>query len=281
MPFLPKKQNTNTVQYIAISALRTNPNQPRTYFDPKGLAELALSIKQHGILQPLTVRSVQGRYELIAGERRLRGARLAGLDRVPCIVIEASDEQSSVLALIENLQRKDLDFFETAEGYQKLMECYGLTQTETAVKVGKSQSAVANKLRLLKFSPREMEFIRKAGLTERHARAVLRISDESARFDALHHIAVNDMTVRNADEYIDSLLFPAELKVPTAKEKSDKPKKKRLTTLVRDVRIFVNSVNRAVNVMRKTGINASYDRHDGEDEIILTVHIPKNVATAK
>ncbi len=277
MSFLPKKQNTNTVQYIPISALRTNPNQPRTYFDPKGLAELALSIKQHGILQPLTVRNVYGRYELIAGERRLRGARLAGLDRVPCIVIEASDEQSSILALIENLQRKDLDFFETAEGYQRLMECYGLTQTETAVKVGKSQSAVANKLRLLRFSPREMEFIRKSGLTERHARAVLRIVDESTRFDVLNHIAVNDMTVRQADEYIDSLLFPAEIK----KEKSDKPKKKRLTTLVRDVRIFVNSVSRAVNVMRKTGIDASYDRHDGEDEIILTVHIPKNVATAK
>ncbi len=283
MSFLSKKQCNNSVIQLPISTLRANPNQPRTYFDPKGLAELALSIKQHGILQPLSVRKVCGQYELIAGERRLKAARLANLSHVPCIVIDASDEQSAVLALIENLQRRDLDFFETADGYRKLMECYGLTQTETAVKVGKSQSAVANKLRLLKYSPREMEFIRKSDLTERHARAVLRIEDEMKRFDVLYHIATNNLTVRDSEAYIDTLLSPKTdtppLPQPVKKVKS--VRKRRFTPLVRDVRIFVNSVNHAVDVMRKTGINASFNRHDSESEITLTVHIPKTAFATK
>ena len=181
-----------------------------------------------------------------------------------------------MLALIENLQRKDLDFFETACGYQKLIETFGLTQAEAAAKLGKTQSSVANKLRLLKFTPQEMEFIRKADLTERHARAVLRLPDRSSRFDALSHIALHTLNVRDTDAYIESLLAPpVKQPEPPAQKTQNKPEPAKVTPLVRDVRIFVNSVNRAVDVMRSTGINASYDKSDSETEIILTVRIPK------
>jgi len=289
--FLQKKPNTNTIRYIELASIKTNPNQPRTHFDSQALAELALSIKQHGILQPLTVRAVKNKYELIAGERRLRASRLAGLDKVPCIVIEATDEQSSILALIENLQRKDLDFFETALGYQKLINTYGLTQAEAAAKLGKSQSAVANKLRLLQYSPQEIEFIRKADLSERHARAVLRLPDHESRFDALSHIALYALNVRDTDQYIEKRLNPAEAKPdPQETESPELPpplpikrvrrETQKMIPLVRDVRIFVNSVNRAVDVMRSTGINASYDKTEEGNEIILTVRIPKNTVSA-
>ena len=255
------------ILYLPIVRIRPNPSQPRKIFESEGLRELAASIEHYGILQPLTVRAVKSKYELIAGERRLRAAKLAGLDRVPCIVIDATDEQSSVLALIENLQRKDLDFFETALGYRRLIETFGLTQSE---------AAGANKLRLLQFSAREMEFIRKADLTERHARAVLRLPDEASRFEALGHIAMHALNVRDTDGYIDRLLSPPPPQEPAAQ--SIKPPKQtaKVVPLVRDVRIFVNSVNRAVDVMRSTGINASYDKQDAEHEIILTVRIPKN-----
>ncbi len=283
MNFLPKKTDPTLVRYIDVAAIRQNPNQPRTYFDSQALAELSLSIRQHGILQPLTVRSVKGRFELIAGERRLRSAKLAGLAKVPCIVMEVTAEQSSLYALIENLQRKDLDFFETAVGYRKLIDTCGLTQAEAAAKLGKSQSAVANKLRLLQFTPGEMEFIRKADLSERHARAVLRLPDEERRFDALRYIAMHTLSVRDTDAYIDALLSPpAPTPMPEAPVKrqpeTEKKRPGQIIPLVRDVRIFVNSVNRAVDVMRSTGINASYDTLEADNEIVLTVRIPKAAA---
>lgn len=275
MQFLQKKRDQNTVYNIDLSLIRPNPCQPRSHFDSQALAELAMSIRQHGILQPLTVRSVDAKYELIAGERRLRAAKLAGLNKVPCIILEATEEQSAALALIENLQRKDLDFFETALGYRRLIESYGLTQAETAARLGISQSAIANKLRLLKFTPREMEFIRKADLTERHARAVLRLSDTASRFEALGYIAMHTLNVRDTDAYIERLLTPVQPSTPVVSKAKDKPAAAKVVPLVRDVRIFVNSVDRAVDVMRSTGINASYDKQDSETEVILTVRIPK------
>jgi len=273
--FLQKKRDENTIRYLEIGMIVPNPAQPRSHFDSQALTELALSIRQNGVLQPLTVRAVKSKYELIAGERRLRAAKLAGLDRVPCLVIDATDEQSSVLALIENLQRKDLDFFETALGYARLIDTYGLTQAEAAARLGKSQSAVANKLRLLRFTPREMEFIRKADLTERHARAILRLSDESQRFNALGYVAMHTLNVRDTDAYIDGLLAPKQPEIPSLPPPKEEKMAAKIIPMVRDVRIFVNSVNRAVDVMRSTGINASYDKQDSETELILTVRIPK------
>lgn len=178
-----------TLRRIRVSEIARNPNQPRKYFDPEAIAQLAESIRQYGVLNPLTVRRAPGGgYELVAGERRLRAARVAGLNDVPCLLIAADNEDSSAIALVENLQRRDLDFFEEAYGFKRLIDQYGLTQEEAARKVGKTQSAVANKLRLLRLSPQNMELIRSANLTERHARCLLRLRDDEERMNATHYI---------------------------------------------------------------------------------------------
>ena len=170
---------------IRTTQISRNPYQPRKYFEPEAIRELADSIRQYGVLNPLTVRRTTDGYELIAGERRLRAARAAGLSEVPCLVMSATEEDSSAIALVENLQRRDLDFFEEAAGYRQLIDRYGLTQEEAAHKVGKTQSAVANKLRLLKLSPETMQMIRDGGLTERHARAILRLPTEEVRCEVI------------------------------------------------------------------------------------------------
>ncbi len=166
---------------IRTTQISRNPYQPRKYFEPEAIRQLADSIRQYGVLNPLTVRRTTDGYELIAGERRLRAARAAGLSEVPCLIMSATEEDSSAIALVENLQRRDLDFFEEAAGYRQLIDRYGLTQEEAAHRVGKTQSAVANKLRLLKLSPETMQMIRDGGLTERHARAILRLPTEEQR----------------------------------------------------------------------------------------------------
>ncbi len=162
---------TGRVVFLPLRSIRPNPAQPRRVFEQAGLQELAASILQHGILQPLSVRRVGTSYELIAGERRLRAAKIAGLEEVPCLLMSMDESQSGVAALVENLQRRDLDFIEEAQGLSRLMQLGGLSQEQAAMKVGKSQSAVANKLRLLRHSPPVLEALRTAGLTERHARA--------------------------------------------------------------------------------------------------------------
>ena len=185
---------------IRISEIVRNPNQPRRYFDPEAIATLAESIRQYGVLNPLTVRrTANGGYELVAGERRLRAARVAGLTDVPCLLINADGEDSSVIALVENLQRRDLDFFEEANGFKRLIEQFGLTQEEAARKVGKTQSAVANKLRLLRLSQQNMELIRCNNLTERHARALLRLNDEADRINVTNYIIEHELNVSRTD----------------------------------------------------------------------------------
>ena len=175
MPVLYRRGllESTRVTMIAPEYISPNPDQPRRYFDPDGLSELADSIRAHGILQPLSVRRKGGgRYELIAGERRLRAAMICGLEQVPCLVLEVSRESSCLLSLIENLQRRDLDFWEEAKALERLTTVYGLSQEEAAAKVGKSQSAVANKLRLLRLPQDVLSLLRKNGFTERHARAL-------------------------------------------------------------------------------------------------------------
>ena len=166
--------NERQLRRIKTTQISRNPNQPRKYFEPEAISQLADSIRQYGVLNPLTVRRTGDGYELIAGERRLRAARAAGLSEVPCLIMSASEADSSAIALVENLQRRDLDFFEEAAGYRQLIDRYGLTRRRRA-QGGKTQSAVANKLRLLKLSPENMRMIRDAGLSERHARAILRL----------------------------------------------------------------------------------------------------------
>lgn len=253
------------VLYLDADAIRANPNQPRRSFEPDALRELAESIRRYGILQPLTVRRSDGGYELIAGERRLRAAKLAGLRTVPCLVRRSDEEESSLLALIENLQRRDLHYLEEAAAIARLIEAYGLSQEQAAERLGKSQSAVANKLRLLRLSPQCTAILREHSLSERHARALLRLNDEEARLAALRVIAARAYNVAQTEEYIETLINRAAATPPAH----------RTAYVIKDVRLFLNTIRRGMGIMQRAGVNAACEREDTEDEILLIIRIPR------
>lgn len=256
---------------VRISEISRNPNQPRRDFDPEAIATLAESIRQYGVLNPLTVRrTAGGGYELVAGERRLRAARVAGLTDVPCLLINADGEDSSVIALVENLQRRDLDFFEEANGFKRLIDQFGLTQEEAARKVGKTQSAVANKLRLLRLSQQNMELIRRNNLTERHARALLRLSEEADRINVTNYIIEHELNVSRTEEYIDEFLKAKEKPEPLPEQDGGR----HVVRLFKDVRFFLNTLNRAVGVMVDAGIGATVQQQENDDGLTLTISIP-------
>lgn len=256
---------------VRISEISRNPNQPRRYFDPEAIATLAESIRQYGVLNPLTVRrTAGGGYELVAGERRLRAARVAGLTDVPCLLINADGEDSSVIALVENLQRRDLDFFEEANGFKRLIDQFGLTQEEAARKVGKTQSSVANKLRLLRLSQQNMELIRRNNLTERHARALLRLSEEADRINVTNYIIEHELNVSRTEEYIDEFLKAKEKPEPLPEQDGGR----HVVRLFKDVRFFLNTLNRAVGVMVDSGIGATVQQQESDDGLTLTISIP-------
>lgn len=269
MPFLRKKglYETNRVLYLPVSELAPNPNQPRRQFSPDGLAELSASIREHGILQPLSVRRVPDGYELVSGERRLRAAKLAGLREVPCILLAVDGENSSLLALVENLQRRDLDFFEEAAALSRLIQTYGLSQEEAARKIGRSQSAVANKLRLLRLPSDVLALLRQGGLTERHARALLRLEDPELQRSAAQAMVNGGFTVAQSEAYIESLLSPA---APV--------KRRRPTYIFKDVRLFLNTVTHGLSVIQAAGIPAACIRSETDDAITLTIKLPKRPA---
>ncbi len=263
-------KNVKQIRYIRTRDIIKNSAQPRTVFDENGLLELAASIRQYGILNPLTVRQTAAGYELIAGERRLRAAAMAGLSEVPCILLNVDDRDSALIALVENLQRKDLDFFEEASGILNLIQIFGLTQEEAADKIGKTQSAVANKLRLLKHSPEVVEMIKENELSERHARALLRIPDEEEKKMALSHIIKNKLNVLQTEEYIEALLT-----APPEKE----PRREKLSfAVMKDVRLFLNTVNRAISLMQRSGINAKCEKTEDNGELILKIQISSGKA---
>lgn len=249
---------------VSIAEIRTNPSQPRRHFGTAELTSLAKSISQDGIIQPLTVRRVNGEFELVSGERRLRAAKLAGLRCVPCILINASEERSQVIALIENIQRADLNFFEEAEAISKLVNKYGMTQESAAIRLGLAQSTVANKLRVLKLSNEERNIIINSKLTERHARALLKISDEARRKAVLEKAAESLWTVDALEKYIDKLL----------KEDAERTSYQKRAVMLKDVRLFFNSVNKAMNVMKLAGVNADAKRIDHKDYIEYIITIP-------
>ena len=240
--------------------------------DDEALAELSESIKTYGILNPLTVRLRGGKYELVAGERRLRAAKLAGLQEVPCILLDVNMEDASLIALVENLQRRDLDFIEEAAGINQLIRMFGMSQEEAARRIGKSQSAVANKLRLLKLPPDVLEALRENGLTERHGRALLRLQRPEAQREALAYIIDNGLTVAATDAYIDALLSSPEPEPPA---EAEKPEHKR-TFVLKDVRVFLNTLSRSIDLMKQGGIDAGVQRQETEDSLILTISIPKS-----
>lgn len=258
------------VLYLPTDALHPNPHQPRRDFDEGALRELSESIRRYGILQPLTVRRTENGYELIAGERRLRAAKLAGLREVPCLLARSSEEESALLALIENLQRRDLHYLEEAAAIAQLIAAYGLSQEQAAEKLGKSQSAVANKLRLLRLSPACTRLLRENGLSERHARALLRLTDEEDRVKALGTIAARGYNVAQSESYIEQFL----------KVKQKTPPPRLPTYIIKDVRIFLNTIRRSVDVMQRAGVKADVQREDTEDGILLTIRIPKRAKEA-
>lgn len=256
---------SSRVRYIPINAVRPNPQQPRRSFDETALRELADSISAYGILQPLTVRDRGGVYELVAGERRLRAARIAGLREVPCLIAEVGEEDAALLALIENLQRRDLDYMEEAAAIARLIRRYGLSQQQAAEKLGKSQPTIANKLRLLRLSAPVIDCLRQYGLTERHARTLLRLTDPEQQLAAARHIGKRGLNVAQTEQYIDRL---------TAENRTELPRR-RPTYIIKDVRLFLNSVERGVRLMQSAGVGAEVGRRDTEEEILLTIHIPK------
>lgn len=261
----------NKVLHIATIQIRPNRTQPRRNFDEEKLKSLSRSIVENGILQPLVVRRINNtEFELIAGERRLRAAVMAGLSKVPCVVHKCNDKDSALLALIENLQRTDLNMFEEARGIARLIRKYGLTQEQAAIKLGKKQSTIANKLRLLRLGYEEQEWILTANLSERHARTLLRINDEGLRREILSHIINENLSVGEAEELVTQALIK---KPEAAPEK--KPERK---IAIKDVRIFVNTINKAVDTMRLSGINAISRKNETDDYIEYTVKIPKAVS---
>ncbi len=249
---------TGRVMFLPVRSIRPNPAQPRKIFEEAALDELADSIRQHGILQPLSVRRQGNIYELISGERRLRAAELAGVTDVPCILMNMDDRTSGFAALVENLQRQDLDFIEEAMGIRRLLQEHAMPQEQVARLLGKSQSAVANKLRILRHSETVLAVLRETGLTERHARALLKLRTEEEILAAIARIAKEGMSVARAETYIDSLLARREEKTPKA-----------------TVSAFLNTLTQTLQKIQLSGVAAVSERRETESQIVLNITIPK------
>ena len=265
-----KRDVPKTVCQIPIHAIMPNPYQPRRAFDSESLEGLTESIKKYGVLQPITVRRLfSGEYELVAGERRLRASALAGMLKIPAIIVNLNDSDSAVVALVENIQRENLSFMEEAEAYRNLLYQHGLTQEELALSIGKTQSSVANKVRLLKLSKLIREIIKDHRLSERHARALLRLKTEEEQLKALEKITTKNLNVQQTDELIDSMLEPEE----TALQSIKRPILK--TTSLKDMRLFTNTMRHAVELMRRHGIEAKSIETEYEEYIEYVITVPK------
>lgn len=252
------------VMHIRIEDIRPNPHQPRIVFQPDELKALSDSIRQNGILQPLTVRQCGDFYELIAGERRLRAAKIAGLRCVPCIVMEINDRNSAILALVENIQRQDLNYFEEAAALEKLITYYGMTQEDAAVQLGRAQSTVANKLRLLRLTEKERAYILENQLTERHARALLKLASPEERMKVLEKITKLGLNVEKTEQFIEE-------KINQSREQENFKKR---SVLFRDVRLFTNTIQKAVETMQAAGISAESQKMQFSDYIEYRIRIP-------
>lgn len=254
------------LEQVDIEQVIPNPHQPRQVFNEEALKELADSISANGVLQPITVKETEGGYELIAGERRLRASKLAGYTKIPAVIAEADAEQSSVLALLENVQREDLNFFEEAKAYRKLSYDFGFRQEQIAELTGKSQPAIANKLRLLKLSEPIQKKITDAGLSERHARALLKIENEENREAALNKAIKNGYTVNQLEAYA------------AKQQEASVPKKGRTKLVIKDVRPFINSVNQAADIMRQAGLDVQITEEKEMDyyQMNIRVNYPKD-----
>ena len=252
---------------INISEIIPNKNQPRKNFDDKALEELSLSIKNYGLIQPIIVRKLaDGLYELVAGERRLKATKLLNVETIPAIVITAGEEESAAMALIENLQRENLNFFEEALAFEKIIEDFGITQQALADKIGKTQSTVANKMRLLKLPQKVKEILIENNLSERHARALLKLDNEELMIDIIDKIVKKDLNVSATEKLIQSIVDDIN---------KEKLQNKLYIRNFINYKIYVNTIKNAYNEILKTGIDAKFEEQELDEYIELKVRIPK------
>ena len=252
---------------VNIEKIIPNKNQPRKIFDEKALQELSNSIKTYGIIQPITVRQIDDEnYELIAGERRLKAAKLSGLDKVPTVVMTVEEDDSAAMALIENLQRENLNFLEEADAYNKIVKEFNITQSELAEKIGKTQSTIANKMRILKLPEKVKQIVVDNNLSERHARALLKVEDEEIQLSILKKVIKKDLNVSSTEKLIKSIVDDLR------KEKINN--RKNIKNFI-NYRIYVNTIKNAYNEILKTGIDAEFQQDDNDNFIEIKVRIPK------
>lgn len=258
------------VHQIKVNDIIPNRFQPRKIFNNDSLEELSASIQEYGVIQPLIVRAMEKGFELVAGERRLRASKMAGLQQVPVIVKEFTDKEVAELAMIENLQREDLHFLEEAEGFQQLITSFSFTQEELAKRMGKKQSTIANKLRLLKLVPEVRAIVATEKLTERHARSLLKIDEPRLQMEVLEIIREKGLNVRETEELIEEFLEDIARQI----EEKNKPKRS-VVKVIRDVRIFINTINSVVGEMKKTGLKIKVKQEQDEEYIHINLRIPK------
>ena len=261
-----RKKTSGKLLSLPIDQIHPSPFQARKSFDEQELTALAQSIRENGLLQPVTVRKAAEGYELVAGERRLRACKLARMETIPAILCDCGDQRTAALGLLENIQREDLNPFEQAQGLRDVIALWDCTQAEAAKRLGMAQPTLANKLRLLQLTTDQRQFVLDNGLTERHARAVLRLP-ENRRSEALITIAKRRMNARQTDLYIEQVLNAAA------------PGRHRIS-MVKDVRIFLNTIRHSLGLMQRAGVQADVRREDTEDGILLTIRIPKRAKEA-
>ncbi|WP_114165086.1 nucleoid occlusion protein [Exiguobacterium sp. TNDT2] len=268
---LVEVKESDPVQKIALSSLLPNRYQPRKVFEPAKIEELAVTIDEYGLLQPIIVRKAEeDRYEIVAGERRFRAVKSLGWSFIPAIVREMDDDTTAALALIENLQREQLSPIEEAEAYDRLLAMNGLKQAELAKSLGKSQSTIANKLRLLKLPEDVKQCLRNRQINERHARALLPLKESGLQIQVLMEILEQDFNVKETEERVDFLMTPIE-------EEKRKPKKQRRRTksFARDTRIAINTIRDSISLIGKTGIEVQTEEVDEEEFVEIRIRIPK------
>ncbi|NLJ58208.1 MAG: nucleoid occlusion protein [Tissierellia bacterium] len=257
----------SNIVHIDLNKIIPNKNQPRKIFDEKALKELSESIKNYGIIQPITVRKIYDDiYEIVAGERRYKAVKLLKMDTIPAVIIDAKEEDSAAMSLIENLQREDLDFIEEAMAFERLIEDFGLNQTQLAQKLGKSQSTIANKMRILKLPNSVKEKLREGNLTERHGRALLKIEDEEILLDIVDRIIKRDLNVSATEKLVNSIAEDINLK---------KKRDKRYVRNFINYKIYINTIKNAYNEIVKTGVEAKFEQEESDDYIEIKVKIPK------
>lgn len=263
--FIVEQSAQPQVEMVPLDKISANPQQPRKTFRDEGLAELAGSVREYGVLQPIILQACGGTYTIIAGERRFKAARLAGLERIPAIVRTVESKEAALIALIENVQREDLNFLEEARAYRKLMEDFGLTQAELAEKVNKQQSTISNKIRLLTLPEDIQQQLLDSRLTERHARALLRLTDDEDRKQVMERVIANGFNVKQTEKLVEDVLAKKEAALS-----------RRRTVNYISYKIYLNTIRKAFAQVKEMEKNAIMSQEDRGDHLEIKIILPKN-----